>query len=211
MKQIGLILVIILLHYGSFEQVNGYSPIKDANGFKVKFTAASQQLVSLESDFTQTKNLSMLKDKIVSKGKFQYKKLNMVRIEYFKPYSYLMIINKNTMLVKDEQKKSNYNTRSNKIMQSVNNIMMDCMSGNVYNNKDFSTLVFENGKEYLLTLTPNTSTMKKMFLRIEVFLNKSDYHVLRLNMVELGGDNTLMVFNNRIINKNIDDNQFSTK
>ncbi len=211
MKQIGLILVILLLHYGSFEQVNGYSPIKDANGFKVKFTAASQQLVSLESDFTQTKNLSMLKDKIVSKGKFQYKKLNMVRIEYFKPYSYLMIINKNTMLVKDEQKKSNYNTRSNKIMQSVNNIMMDCMSGNVYNNKDFSTLVFENGKEYLLTLTPNTSTMKKMFLRIEVFLNKSDYHVLRLNMVELGGDNTLMVFNNRIINKNIDDNQFSTK
>ncbi len=211
MKKIGLLLVILLLQFSSYEQVNGYTPIKDANGFKVKFSAASQQLLSLESDFTQTKNLSMLKDKIISKGKFQYKKSAMVRIEYFKPYSYLMIINKNTMLVKDEQKKSNYNTRSNKIMQSVNNIMMDCMSGNVYNNKDFSTTVFENNKEFLLTLIPNTSTMKKMFLRIEVFLNKADYHVLRLNMVELGGDNTIMVFNNRIINKTIDDSQFSTK
>lgn len=211
MKKIGLLLLILLLQFSSYEQVNGFTPIKDANGFKVKFTAASQQLLSLESDFTQTKNLSMLKDKIISKGKFQYKKSAMVRIEYFKPYSYLMIINKNTMLVKDEQKKSNYNTRSNKIMQSVNNIMMDCMSGNVYNNKDFSTTVFENNKEFLLTLIPNTSTMKKMFLKIEVFLNKVDYHVLRLNMVELGGDNTLMVFNNRIINKTIDDTQFSTK
>lgn len=206
-----LITLLTCCFFITHAQPAGYAALKDLAGFKQKFAASSQQLMNLESDFVQTKNLSMLKDKIVSKGKFYYKKNNKVRIEYFKPYTYLMIINQNTMLVKDEQKKSNYNTRSNKIMQSINNIMLDCMSGNVYNNKEFSTQVFENGKEYFLSLTPTTSTMKKMFSRIEVSLNKTNFQVLRLNMVENGGDNTVMVFSNQNTTKNLDENLFSTK
>lgn len=206
-----LITLLTCCFFITHAQPAGYAALKDLAGFKQKFAASSQQLMNLESDFVQTKNLSMLKDKIVSKGKFYYKKNNKVRIEYFKPYTYLMIINQNTMLVKDEQKKSNYNTRSNKIMQSINNIMLDCMSGNVYNNKEFSTQVFESGKEYFLSLTPTTSTMKKMFSRIEVSLNKTNFHVLRLNMIENGGDNTVMVFSNQNTTKNLDEILFSTK
>lgn len=206
-----LITLLTCCFFITHAQPAGYAALKDLAGFKQKFAASSQQLMNLESDFVQTKNLSMLKDKIVSKGKFYYKKNNKVRIEYFKPYTYLMIINQNTMLVKDEQKKSNYNTRSNKIMQSINNIMLDCMSGNVYNNKEFSTQVFESGKEYFLSLTPTTSTMKKMFSRIEVSLNKTNFQVLRLNMIENGGDNTVMVFSNQNTTKNLDEILFSTK
>lgn len=206
-----LIALFTCCFFFTHAQPSGFAALKDLAGFKQKFAASSQQLINLESDFVQTKNLSMLKDKIVSKGKFYYKKNNKVRIEYFKPYSYLMIINQNTMLVKDEQKKSNYNTRSNKIMQSINNIMLDCMSGNVYNNKEFSTQVFENNKEYFLSLTPTTSTMKKMFSRIEVSLNKTNFQVARLNMIENGGDNTVMVFSNQNTTKNLDEILFSTK
>lgn len=206
-----LITLLTCCFFITHAQPAGFAALKDLAGFKQKFAASSQQLMNLESDFVQTKNLSMLKDKIVSKGKFYYKKNNKVRIEYFKPYTYLMIINQNTMLVKDEQKKSNYNTRSNKIMQSINNIMLDCMSGNVYNNKEFSTQVFESGKEYFLSLTPTTSTMKKMFSRIEVSLNKTTFQVLRLNMIENGGDNTVMVFSNQNTTRNLDEILFSTK
>ena len=132
-------------------------------------------------------------------------------IEYVKPFSYLMVLNNDAMMVMDEHKKSTFNTRSNKMMQSINSIMMDCMSGNVYNNKEFSTNVMENTKEYMLTLTPSTSMMKKMFSTIEVYLSKTDYTVLRLNMIEKEGDNSLMTFSNRILNKAIDEKLFSTK
>jgi outer membrane lipoprotein-sorting protein len=179
--------------------------------FKQKFTAASLQLQSVESDFVQVKNLSLLKEKITSHGKFFYKKGNKVRIEYVKPFSYLMVLNNDAMMVMDEHKKSTFNTRSNKMMQSINSIMMDCMSGNVYNNKEFSTNVMENTKEYMLTLTPSTSMMKKMFSTIEVYLSKTDYTVLRLNMIEKEGDNSLMTFSNRILNKAIDEKLFNTK
>ncbi len=192
-------------------QPGGFTPLKDVSAFKQKFALASQQLQSVESDFVQVKNLRLLKDKMTSHGKFYYKKSNKVRIEYTKPFTYLMVLNGNAMMVKDEQKKSNFNTRSNKMMQSINNIMMDCMSGNVYNNKEFLTAVSENQKEYLLTMTPASSLMKKMFSKIEVYLSKTDYNVLRLNMVENEGDNSLMTFSNRILNKTIDENLFSTK
>jgi outer membrane lipoprotein-sorting protein len=69
----------------------------------------------------------------------------------------------------------------------------------------------ENTKEYMLTLTPSTSMMKKMFSTIEVYLSKTDYTVLRLNMIEKEGDNSLMTFSNRILNKAIDEKLFSTK
>lgn len=210
MKYIYLLL-LTLLFYSTFAQTNGYSNVKDLVSFKQNFAKASQALESVSSDFVQVKNLSLLKDKITSSGKFYYKKGNKVRIEYKKPFYYLMVLNGGNMMVKDEQKQSNYNTHSNKMMQSINNIMMDCMSGNVYKNKDFTTQVFENTKEYLLQMTPSTSMMKKLFSKIEVYVSKTDYRVLRLNMIENGGDNSMMTFSGHLLNKPLDETLFATK
>lgn len=205
------IILFILFTLKAGAQNAGYTAVKDVVAFKTNFAAASQKIESIESNFSQVKNLAMLKDKINSKGKFYYKKGNKVRIEYTSPYTYLMVLNNNNMTIRDGQKTSNYNTKSNKIMQSVNNIMLDCMRGSVYGNKEFAVEAFENSKEYLLKMKPVTSVMKKMFANIEVFLDKKDFHVLRLNMIENGGDNSLMSFNNPIMNKNVSDALFSVK
>ncbi len=205
------ILLFILFAFKANAQNAGYTAVKDVTAFKTNFAAASQKIESIESNFSQVKNLAMLKDKINSKGKFYYKKGNKVRIEYTSPYTYLMVLNNNNMTIRDGQKTSNYNTKSNKIMQSVNNIMLDCMRGSVYGNKEFAVEAFENPKEYLLKMKPVTSVMKKMFANIEVFLDKKDFHVLRLNMIENGGDNSLMSFNNPIMNKNVPDALFNVK
>lgn len=205
--------VILLLLVLSRAHLIGqtYSPIKDLTGFKSNFLKASAAIESIESDFIQVKNLSLLKDKLNSKGRFYYKKENKVRIEYTTPYKYCMVINDKQMTVKDEQKTSNYNTRSNKMMQSINGIMLDCMRGTVYNNKDFATTVLESNKDVQLQLIPSSSMMKNMFSRIEVYLDKKTYQVLRLNMVEKGGDNSLMTFSNTVMNKSLNDALFTIK
>ncbi len=89
--------------------------------------------------------------------------------------------------------------------------MLDCMRGSIYNNKDFAVEAFESPKEFLLKMKPLTSTMKKMFSHIEVFLDKKDFHVVRLNMVENTGDNSLMTFSHSIMNNTISDALFSVK
>lgn len=204
---------ILFMHISiiGLAQPKGFSPVKDPIAFQQKFAQTARQLSSLESDFTQVKHLDLLKDQMNSSGKFYYKRENKVRIEYQKPFYYLMVLNQQEMMVKDEQKQSNFNTRSNKMMQSINRVMIDCMSGNVYQNKDFSTNVSESNAEYLLTLSPVTTVMKKMFSRIEVYISKKDYQVIRLNMVETGEDHSMMTFSNRMNNKALDEKLFATK
>lgn len=204
-------LLMLVCFSSARSQAPGFKAIRDAETFRKNFAEASQKILSIQSDFVQVKHLAMLKDKVTSKGKFYYKKANKVRIEYASPFKYLMVLNNNQMMVKDEEKTSNYNTRSNKMMQSINTIMLDCMRGTVYNNKEFQVQVFENGKEFLLQLLPTTSVMKKMFSRIEVYLDKSDYNVVRLNMVEQGGDNSLMTFTQRVMNPSLNETLFSTR
>ncbi|HNF72126.1 MAG TPA: outer membrane lipoprotein carrier protein LolA, partial [Chitinophagaceae bacterium] len=169
------------------------------------------QLLSVQSDFSQVKSLSMLKDKVSSSGRFYYQQKNKVRIEYIKPFQYLMILNDGQMLMKDEQKQSTFNTHSNKILQSVNNILIDCLSGNVYRNREFKTSVFESNKEYQLWMLPQSSFMKKMFNRIEVFVSKSNYSIQKLVMTEINGDQTQMVFSNQVLNKTLDSQLFKTR
>ena len=188
----------------------GYKPVTDPQQFKDKFTAASRQIQTVSADFTQVKQMNLVKDKMVSKGRFYYKQSDKVRIEYQKPFTYLMILNGHSMKVKDEQKESTYNTHSNKMMESINNIMLDCMSGHVYQNRDFTVIVGENPKEFVLEMTPGSRLMKNMFAHIDVYLSKSDYHVLRLNLVEPGGDNILMTFTSSILNQPVDDKLFKT-
>ncbi|HNB81843.1 MAG TPA: outer membrane lipoprotein carrier protein LolA [Chitinophagaceae bacterium] len=192
-------------------QAPGFLALKNPAQFEAAFGEASRQLLSVQSDFSQVKSLSMLKDKVSSSGRFYYQQKNKVRIEYIKPFQYLMILNDGQMLMKDEQKQSTFNTHSNKILQSVNNILIDCLSGNVYRNREFKTSVFESNKEYQLWMLPQSSFMKKMFNRIEVFVSKSNYSIQKLVMTEINGDQTQMVFSNQVLNKTLDSQLFKTR
>src|ERR1700683_1905795 len=55
---------------GTTAQQPGFVPIADIQKFKEEFAIASQKTQSIKSDFLQEKNLSMLSEKIISKGRF---------------------------------------------------------------------------------------------------------------------------------------------
>ena len=102
--------------------IPGYKPVADQSAFKTQFAAVSQKTNTIKSDFVQEKNLGMLSEKIVSKGKFWFKKENAVRMEYTSPFQYLMIINGSKIYIKDSQKENRMSAKSNKLFQSINKI-----------------------------------------------------------------------------------------
>src|SRR5450755_3922296 len=112
-----LLLLFIIACNSTQAQYPGYTSVSDLPKFKEQFALASQKIQSIKSDFTQEKNLSMLSEKIISKGKFWFKKNNMVRMEYNNPFQYLVIINKNNVFIKDDQKENKISTGSNKLFQ----------------------------------------------------------------------------------------------
>jgi outer membrane lipoprotein-sorting protein len=177
----------------------------------VEFSIATQKIISIKSDFVQEKNLSMLSEKITSKGKFWFKKENRVRMEYIQPYQYLMILNKDKVFIKDGQKENKVSTKSNKLFQQINKIMIDCMQGTALNNADFKTRVFENKNMTLVELTPVTKGLKELFKSINIVIDRKDFSVLSINMLELSGDNTLLRFTNKELNAIIPDALFIIK
>ncbi|MEO5996791.1 MAG: outer membrane lipoprotein carrier protein LolA [Chitinophagaceae bacterium] len=201
-------LLIIVASISSNAQYTGYRPLPDLTAFKNQFTAAAQKINSIKSDFQQEKNLSMLSEKIISKGKFWFKKDNLVRMEYNQPFQYLMIINKNNVFVKDGQKENTISTKSNKLFQQINKITVDCVQGTMLTNPDFKIRVFENNKAYLIEMTPSAKGLKEYFKNINVVVDKTDYSVIRIDMQELSGDNTIINFTNKELNVTIPDALF---
>jgi outer membrane lipoprotein-sorting protein len=192
-------------------QYAGYSPVADLAKFKTEFSAATQKTTSIKSDFTQEKTLSMLSEKITSKGNFWFKKDSKVRMEYNQPFKYLMILNKDKVYVKDGQKESKVSTKSNKMFQQINKIMIDCMQGTMLANTDFKTRVFENKNSSLIELTPVTKGLKELFKSINVTVDKKDFSVASIQMLEISGDNTIMRFTNKELNASIADTLFDIK
>ncbi|MBS1928534.1 MAG: outer membrane lipoprotein carrier protein LolA [Chitinophagaceae bacterium] len=190
-------------------QYNGYSAMVNDAAFKSNFSIATQKVSTIKSDFTQEKELSLLADKISSKGKFWFKKNNQVRMEYTSPYQYLMVINKDRVFVKDRQKESKINTRSNKMFQQINRVMIDCMQGTVFSNPDFSTRLFENKSAVLIEMTPLTKGLKEMFSHIILVVEKKDFSVVSIRMNEASGDYTTIRFINKEQNVQLPDNLFS--
>ena len=175
-------------------QPKGFKPVQNLAAFQQSLAKNTATVQSIQSNFSQVKHLSLLADKISSKGKFYYRKEDKVRIEYSTPFQYLLVMNAGQIMVKDEQKTSRINTRNSKMMQSVNRIMIDCMRGSVLANPDFKVTAFENGSDYLLSLSPANEAMKKLFKQIDVYLARANFDVDRLTMTEQGGDYTDMNF-----------------
>ena len=201
--------LLLLSCIAATAQYTGYSPVNDLAKFKEQFSSASQKTQSIKSDFIQEKNLSMLSEKIISKGKFWFKKDNLVRMEYNQPFQYLMIINKSNVYVKDGQKENKIATTSNKLFQQINKITVDCVQGTALNNTDFKFKIFENGNSFLVELSPVAKNLKEYFKNINIVIDKKDYSVSRIDMIELAGDNTIISFINKELNVNIPDALFA--
>jgi outer membrane lipoprotein-sorting protein len=189
-------------------QYPGYNLLTNDAAFRQQFADASKKTSSIESDFVQEKNLSMLSEKIISKGKFWFKKVNRVRMEYSQPFQYLMVLNNGSIYIKDDQKENKISAKSNPLFQQINKIMVDCMQGSALSNPDFSPRIFEGRSSFLIELTPTAKNLKSFFEHINIIVDKKDFSGTEIEMYEQGGDNTIIRFNNKQLNAAIPDALF---
>ncbi len=203
-------LILVCGMVGSvFAQQAGYSPVKDIPAFRARFKQESVNVQSIESSFKQEKVLTALTEKITSTGKFWFKRSNRVKIEYLKPFSYVMVLNGDKMLIRDGQKESQVNVRSNKLFQQVNRIMIDCVQGSILDSKDFTSKVFENDQTFRIELTPSSKGLREFFQTIVLTVDKNDYSASAIEMNEPSGDKTTISFIDKKLNNAIKDAVFA--
>lgn len=193
----------------TFAQYPGFKPVTDISGFKKKFAEESEKVKSITSDFVQEKTLVALTETITSSGKFWFKRSDRVRIEYVKPFKYLLVMNGDKLLVRDNDRENKINVKSNKLFQQVNRIMIDCVQGTILDSKDFTTKVFENDKNYLLEMKPASKALREFFDVIVLTVDKSDYSARSIEMNEPAGDTTTIFFENKKLNEAVADAVFA--
>jgi outer membrane lipoprotein-sorting protein len=205
-------LIILILSCSSlFVSAQNFKSVKDTAALKARIEQMSKTINTIESDFTQEKNLSVLSEKVLSKGHFVFKKENMLRWEYSVPYKYLIVINKDKIWIKDDKKTSKYDMNSNKVFKEINDIMLSCVQGNIFKSGKFKVVYFESDKYYKLELTPLQKTMKESLKKINMYFDKNVTSVSKLDMIEPNDDYTTLEFVNKKLNGPVQDNIFTAK
>lgn len=187
-----------------------FSDVKDPSSFKLKLSVESKKITTISSNFIQEKNLSVLSEKIISKGHFYFKKEKNLRWEYLQPFSYLIIFRNDKILIQDESKKATLDVNSNKMFGEINRIMIGCVQGTLLaDEKNFKSQYFENNTNFLVKVFPLMPGLKELLKEIWIYFSKSDYTVTRLEMHESSGDYTMIDFTDKKVNDPIPDEKFS--
>ena len=140
------LITLVLLFFSTFlfaQIPAGYKSVKDTLAFKQKMEAQSKLVNTIESDFTQEKYLSVMSEKIITKGHFLFKKV----------------------------KKEIFDAEVEKLQKGA---------------KDFLKV-------------------------IQLYIDKTDYAVVKVKMIEPSDDYTMIDFSNRKTNQPIGDEKFIVK
>lgn len=190
-------------------QYTGFVEMKNAESFKKTLAQSTSAIESLKADFTQEKTLTMLSEKIISSGKFRFRKKDRLRMEYVEPYIYLLILNGGKIYIKDGQKENKISAGSNAILQQINRILIDCVSGNMLDNPDFQNRIFESSSSWLIEFKPLARNLKELYKNINIVLDKKDFTASSIGMYDASGDKTIIRFQNKELNAQIPDSQFN--
>ncbi len=205
---ISTLIVALIIPSGMALSQNDYRPMEDVEAFRSSMISASENSLSIASDFEQMKHLSFLEEDVKSRGIFYFQKENKLRWEYSDPFYYLIIFNNDTVLIQDENNTNVYDAASGKMFRQINEIMLSMVNGSILESDDFEFEYFEKSSSYKLELRLLDENMKEFLSKIHLFINKKDMTVDELLMLEKSGDYTRIRFINKRLNEEIPQHTF---
>lgn len=217
MKKI-LVLAATMLASLSLSSVEAANPVADVNALKTKMQSSVSKISSIQSDFTLEKYLSAMSSTMKSSGKFYYKKDDKVKLEFTIPFKQNLVMNGNKLMMESNGKPVVLDATSNPMMGELKKVISACMSGNIANmGSNYKMEYFVDGSNYLIEITPLSADIKKFAERVDLYLDSSDFTVIKMRMTEAmkpnqkRNDYSEYVFSNKKMNTEIADSIFSIK
>lgn len=177
--------------------------------FKQAVSVVSKKIKTLSTDFVQYKHLDFLSKDIETSGKMVFKEPNSLLWQYKKPYNYSIVFKNGKILINDEGKKSAHDIGNSKLFGKINKLIVGSVSGNLFDDKEFTISYFKNKDQNVAKFTPKDATLKKYIKQIELTFDREDATVVQVKLLESSADFTRIVFKNKIINANVDDSSFT--
>ena len=206
MKRLLILLFIFVSVHLSLTAQQSEAQIRQA------ITQAASAMKTMQCDFTQTKHLKMLNDKMTSKGRMYYQQTNRLRWEYTSPYSYTFILNDDKVLLKNAQRNDVIDVNKNKLFREIARIMMNSVVGtSLTDDKSFKSTIATNGSEWTASLLPQRKDLKQLFQKIILHFSKKNAMVKQVELIERNGDKTVIELNNIRTNEKISADMFTIR
>jgi len=209
MKKLVFIFFIILTTCAVYAQgSHGMEVIGDNRTALVNSIGkAHKQLTSLSANFTQEKSSSLFTDKVVQKGKLNYKSPKQLRWEYTSPKAMTVIFSNGKVLLKTEKGTT---SNPNKMLSEMGNMIINTINGSfLKENADFSTRYYKNkGGQYVVVLTTVNKKIKAYYKSISITLNNSTFLADKVMLTETNGDVTTITFSDKKTNATLSDSLF---
>lgn len=181
----------------------------EATAFRQSVNAVSKKIKTLTTDFIQYKHMDFLSKDIETSGKMYFKEPNLLLWQYKKPYNYSIVFKSGKILINDEGKKSAMDVGSSKIFAKINKLIVGSVSGDMFDDKEFSISYFKNGANNIAKLVPKDAALKKYIKQIELTFDKQDATVIQVRLLESTEDFTKIVFKNKMLNAKVDETIFT--
>ncbi len=204
MKKI-LILFYFLSHFALFAQTELTST--EAAQFKRKVVEKNKSIKNMQADFQQKKHLDFMSKDIETFGKMAFLKPDKLNWQYTKPYSYQIVFQKDNITINDEGKVSQIKA-DNKIFKKINALIVNSISGNMFDDKEFTITLWKSNEKTLAKLIAKDKTLQKYIREIHLYF-ANDAVVESVKLIEPSNDYTEIIFTNKKINTNLDESVFN--
>ncbi len=174
-----------------------------------EISLSAKKVSTIQCDFVQTKSLSIMNEKMVSKGKMYFQSPNKLRWQYTSPYDYTFIIADNKVLIGKGKNTNKIDLRKSQTFQEIARMIEGSVTGKCLTDKtDFDVIIQDSKDSYIAILTPKKVQMRKMFKRIVLTFNKAKRTVKVVEMVDANGDKTVITMQNIKQDEAIDNKMF---
>jgi Outer membrane lipoprotein-sorting protein len=206
MKKISVLLIGVLLCSMSLSAQYQKATEAQKNEVITNITKASEEMNTMQCDFTNVKELSFMDEKVTSEGKMSYKKPNKIRWENIKPAKYVFASDGQKIIMGDKTMPAN----SSKMFSEITKVMAGGISGNgLVNSPDFDSQFMVGKDDYQIILNPKKKEIKDMFSAIQLYIGKADNRISSVELIDKSGDKTTITLKNVKVNEALDDKLFS--
>ena len=194
--------------------VSAQQPVGAAESRKMvaEVCAAAAEMTSLQCDFVQVKQLSLLQTALTSKGTMYYKGGDRLRWEYTSPYAYTFVLNHDRVMLKSSEKTDVVSVRSSKMFQQIARIMLNSVTGRcLADDGDFEVTMYGTETAWEARLVPRQKELAALFGEVRLHIDPKLRMVTVVELMERSGDTTRIEMKNVRKNAAIDDAVFSVQ
>lgn len=207
MKLTSSLLLFLLLSITASAQ--DYARISDPKACKAILEKQHKETKSIQADFTETVTSSLLTAAQKGSGKMWYKQENKIRWEKSKPESQIILINGKAVRLQEKGKEVS-SASSKMVVKKIQGLMVQMMTGEFLNEKEFKISYFENKSNYKLILTPKSDKMKRYVSEINLIFSKKEGTIKELTMLTDSDNKLVYSFSNMEVNGTINDSKFTS-